>query len=209
MRDGAGGHGKAGPSAAAIRSATLPKSLRGYDQASTRALLNRAAERVDALEAENLELRRQVTGLKTELTQQEDLARETLSTTILAATRVSEWLLTDAKAEAATIRGDARRDQALRAQQAKAAAEQLEDRRSAMLAEIRTNGHAMSRQLYDEMGEQLLELVHLLENAKDLRNRLTSIAAGTAEPLARPSESDGAALLADIQPQSRGPVSPS
>jgi small-conductance mechanosensitive channel len=191
-----------------LRSAALPKSLRGYDEASTRALLNSAADRVDALEAQNLELRAQIDELRIEIAAHEEQAPETMSRTIFVAARLAKRLLSDAKADADAIRSDTESRKALEAEQAKAVADELEEKRRALLDKIRADSLALSQELDRELSERLGQFVHLLTSAKSVGDRLASIGSGAVPIDSPPPEKDERALLKDIQPGSHGPLSP-
>jgi cell division septum initiation protein DivIVA len=105
----------------AIRNASLPKSLRGFDEAATRKLLDDVGGVVESLAAEREQLRRQVETLQTEVLQAQigpvsggdAESPEVLGNAILAAKRAGEQLVAAAQEEAnqivAAARGEADR----------------------------------------------------------------------------------------------------
>ena len=192
-----------------IRTAELPKGFRGYAVASTRALLNRAADRVDDLDAKNGELRARIAELEAEMARQQDLAQDTLSRTILAADRLAEQLVSDAQAEADAIRSEAESRQALESQMETAFSEELRERRSRMLDEIRTEGLVLSEQLERDIHQGLRTTLQILERAKSVSDRLASIGLGEAGSIDPPPDDESAfGLLNDIQPRPPGRNSP-
>ena len=94
----------------AIRNASLPKSLRGFDENATRKLLGEVAAVVESLTAERENLRRQVETLQaansyepTEAALEPAESPEALGSAILAAKRAGEELIAAAQEEANRI----------------------------------------------------------------------------------------------------------
>ncbi|TMM11376.1 MAG: hypothetical protein E6F98_10825 [Actinobacteria bacterium] len=98
-----------------IRNASLPKSLRGFDETATRKLLAEVAAVVESLTAERENLRRQVESLQAAAASDElivesrdvDESPEVLGNAILAAKHAGEELLEAARQEADQILSDA------------------------------------------------------------------------------------------------------
>ena len=94
-----------------IRNASLPKSLRGFDETATRKLLGEVAAVVESLTAEREDLRRQVENLQTAAATPElvstspdaDESPEALGNAILAAKHAGDELLAAAQQEADQI----------------------------------------------------------------------------------------------------------
>ena len=92
---------------AAIRAVSLPRSLRGFDEAATRRLLNEVASVVEWLTAERESLRRQVESLQAAISAEPgptssdaDESPEALGNAILAAKHAGEELIAAAHEEA-------------------------------------------------------------------------------------------------------------
>jgi cell division septum initiation protein DivIVA len=111
-----------------IRNASLPKSLRGFDETATRKLLAEVATVVESLTAERENLRRQVESLQAaaasdELTSASADAEENpevLGNAILAAKRAGDELLAAAQQEADEILSAAAAEAGRLAEQARA-----------------------------------------------------------------------------------------
>jgi cell division septum initiation protein DivIVA len=111
-----------------IRNASLPKSLRGFDETATRNLLAEVAAVVESLTAERENLRRQVESLQAAAVSEEpispsshvDESPEALGNAILAAKHAGEELLAAAQQEADQILSAAAAEADRLAEQARA-----------------------------------------------------------------------------------------
>jgi len=139
-------------SPAQIRDASLPKSLRGFDEEATRKLLSRVAETVQTLMDQLDKLRRSLDEAKEARVDPEDPI--VLGNVLLAAQRAGEDLIAHARATAAQSTGEAqeKRERLLEETQRSAAeaARKLEERRKAYEAE-----HARLRDGLDESRAKL------------------------------------------------------
>jgi cell division septum initiation protein DivIVA len=121
-------------SPSAIRNATLPRSLRGFDEDATRRLLGEVAAVVESLIAERDNLRRHVESLQAAptfpeaaaATSEADESPEALGKAILAAKHAGEELIETAQQEATRILADAAAEADRLAQQARASMEDVE-----------------------------------------------------------------------------------
>jgi len=121
-------------SPSAIRSASLPKSLRGFDEHATRTFLGEVAAVVESLTAERENLRRQVETLQaaqnvleeTSAASEADESPEALGSAILAAKHAGEELINAAQEEANQIRAAAAAEADRFAEQARASTQDVE-----------------------------------------------------------------------------------
>jgi len=123
---------------AAIRAVSLPKSLRGFDEAATRTLLSEVAAVVESLTAERESLRRQIESLQTTAPAEpvptasradeslEEESPEALGNTILAAKRAGEELIAAAQEKADEILAAAAVEADRLAEQARTSTSDLE-----------------------------------------------------------------------------------
>ena len=118
----------------AIRSASLPKSLRGFDEHATRTFLGEVAAVVESLTAERENLRRQLETLQaaqivreeTSVVSEADESPEALGSAILAAKHAGEELINAAQEEANQIRAAAAAEADRLAEQARASTQDIE-----------------------------------------------------------------------------------
>lgn len=121
-------------SPSAIRNASLPKSLRGFDEHATRRLLGEVAAVVESLTAERENLRRQVESLQAAPTFPEataagseaDESPEALGSAILAAKRAGQELVEAAHEEASQILAAAAAEADRLLEQARTSAQDVE-----------------------------------------------------------------------------------
>ena len=121
-------------SPSAIRSASLPRSLRGFDEHATRTFLGEVAAVVESLTAERENLRRQVETLlavqnapeETSAASEVDESPEALGSAILAAKHAGEELINAAQEEANQIRAAAAAEADRLAEQARASTQDVE-----------------------------------------------------------------------------------
>lgn len=93
-------------SAAQIRAATLPRSLRGLDERATRSLLERVADAFDGLCKERDKLLKELESLRAPRDPDAPTA-ESIGNTLLAANRAAEDLVAEATQKAAQIVAEA------------------------------------------------------------------------------------------------------
>lgn len=100
----------------ALRTADLPRAVRGLDERTTRQLLEEAALSVETLSTDNAGLREAASRLQATIAEQQVALAEqveleaTIQRALLAAARSAEEILAEARREANDVLGEARRE---------------------------------------------------------------------------------------------------
>jgi cell division septum initiation protein DivIVA len=141
----------------AIREVSLPKSLRGFDEAATRKLLSEVATVVESLTAEREKLRRQVESLQTTAPPDEPITAasaedaenpEALGNLLLAAKHAGEELVAAAQEEARRILATATAEADRLAERARADTEdigrELDEQRAQLQVERENHDRAVN-----------------------------------------------------------------
>jgi cell division septum initiation protein DivIVA len=173
-------------SPAQIRDASLPKSLRGFDEEATRKLLSRVAETVQTLMDQLDKLQLSLDEAKEARVDPEDPI--VLGNVLLAAQRAGEDLIAHARATAAQITGEAQeKSERLLEETQRSAAEaarKLEERRKAYEVE-----HARLRDGLDESRAKLeAERRSVLAEARSAADRAAAEGRERLEALQREEE---------------------
>jgi cell division septum initiation protein DivIVA len=158
-----------------LRSAEPPRAIRGFDEAETRALLNVAAQRLEAAADEYEELQKELERLRVQAGD-DTAGKEAIGKALIAATRAGEEIAAEARASAERIKSEAEAEAAAILEQAAKAAEAREHESVVTRARLEAEHAAARAGLEEEHAAKRAELERERERLAQERESLHSVA---------------------------------
>lgn len=158
-----------------LRSAEPPRAIRGFDEGETRALLNVAAQRLEAAADEREELQKELERLRVQAGD-ETAGKEAIGKALIAATRAGEEMAAEARASAERIKSEAEAEAAAILEQARKSAEEREHESVVARARLEAEHAAARAGLEEEHAARRSELEREQERLAQEHESLRGVA---------------------------------
>jgi cell division septum initiation protein DivIVA len=158
-----------------LRSAEPPRAIRGFDEGETRALLNVAAQLLDAAADEREQMQKELERLRVEAGD-ETAGKEAIGKALIAATRAGEEMAAEARASAERVKSEAEAEAAAILERATKAAEEREHDSVVTRARLEAEHAAARAEMEQEHAAKRSELEREHERLAQAQESLRSVA---------------------------------